>query len=118
MLSNKTKVLCKITNFLHKVKHRISLSGVQECTFTYFLNGCRVTNQAGQTNVMKTLTMINIMAAGKDTDIKEATVMILNMTVSTVCDDGIPCCNIQDGIFHESLAPRLYNIFHAQLSCV
>ena len=32
MLSNKQDNLCKITNFLHKVKYRISLSGVQEIT--------------------------------------------------------------------------------------
>ena len=42
---------------------------------------------------MKMLTIVNKMAADMETDINATNVIMLNVTVRTVCDAGIPCCN-------------------------
>lgn len=49
-------------------------------------------SQMGHTNVMKILTITNKMAAGTETEVSVATVIILKMTVKAIWDDGSACC--------------------------
>ena len=68
---------------------------------------------------MKMLTIVNKMAAGMETDINATNVIMLNVTVRTVCDAGIPCCNKQNGIHkpHYIRSVSAYAKMNLQISC-